>query len=189
MAGYAGSRDGFKRSHAVLAGVSFMLGTIVSLMALGAVLGLLGRWGDAHSVRAARLVGGFLVISFGLVSLNLVPFRFPALRFPSLRRSEGLIGAVVLGLLTGAFSMVTTGACCSSLLPVAFGFAYLKTRLFFGSSLLIAFAAGYSLPVFTVLFGIGLGRLSRVARRLGKPIQQLSGALMVLTGFWLLVSL
>ena len=188
MAGYAGSRGGAKRSHTLAAALSFTAGTIASLMALGVVMGAIGRWGDTSSLRAGKLAGGFLAIFLGLASMNLLPFRLPSFRLPSLKGSGGLLGAIGLGFVVGALSMASTGACCGSL-PIIMGMALLKTRVLFGSAMLIMFAIGYSLPALGVMMGANYGSLSALARRLAGPIQKVSGAMMVLAGFWLLISL
>lgn len=191
VTGYAASRRGSGGALRAIAAAGFLAGTAAALAALGALFDLWGRIGGAPALRAGRIVGGLAAIVLGLAAADMVPFRLPSPRLAAWRawrRPGGALGAAGLGFSLGLVSMTSTGACCGAALPVSLGLAYADARLSLGPMPLIAFAGGYSLPVFAVLLGVGLGRLTPAARRLDGPIRLASGGLMVLSGFWLILS-
>jgi len=189
IAGFAGSREDVRRQDLLLACACFMLGTILSLAALGALIGYLGQAAGASLGRYSALFAGFVATFFGLAALKLVPFRLPAFRVSKQRCRRGLLGAAVFGLAAGGASATCTMVCCGPLLPVAMGLVVLRGQGVWGALIMTMFAIGYSVPLTATMLGVGLGRLSGVARKAAGPIRVVAGIVLIGVGFWLLATL
>jgi cytochrome c biogenesis protein CcdA len=190
VAGYSGSHGARrKRSEILLVGLCFMVGTMVSLAALGAVTGYIGGKAGLALGRYWRLAAGLVMVFFGLVSLNLVPFRLPKF-VPSFEaHGRGAASAMVYGLAVGGL----TTACsfgCNPLIPVALGAALLQGATALGAAMLTAFALGYSLPLTAGLVGLGFGfgQLDLVGQRLPTLVRVGAGGLLIGLGFFLLAT-
>jgi hypothetical protein len=51
------------------------------------------------------------------------------------------------------------------------------------------FAIGYSLPLATLMLGVGLGRTMALAQKAVKPIRLVAGIALIAIGFWLLATM
>jgi cytochrome c biogenesis protein CcdA len=190
VAGYAGTlgrQPG--RGRLLLVGLCFMLGTILSLAAVGAVTGLVGRSAAATVGRYWQVVAGLVMVLFGISSLGLLRLKAPKIDPGNWGLGSGPAGAIVYGLAVGG----ATTACslsCNPLIPLAVGAAALKGASLMGGLMLAAFALGYSLPLAAGLVGIGFGmaRLAGVARRVMPVVSAVVGALLIALGFFMLAT-
>jgi len=188
VAGYASSLDARSaRRERLYVALSFMVGTVLSLAALGTVTGFVGDLAGASLGRYWRFAAGMVAVAFGLVSLNLLRIKTPKLDFTARSAKRSMAGALVYGLALGG----GTTACafgCNPLIPVAMGAAVLQGKTLLGAAMLGVFALGYSLPLAAGVIGIGfgVGSLGRVAQRV-MPVARVVGGLMLITvGFYLL---
>ncbi len=191
VVGYAGSRDAQNgRRDLLLASLFFMIGTTLSLAVIGALTGLVGHVGSSSFGRYWQFAAGLVIVLFGLVSLKLVQIRVPKFNVGPKVRSQGIIGAMIYGLVLGG----ATTACsvgCNPLLPLAISAVILKSTILMGAVALTVFALGYSLPLTAGLVGIsfGLGSVSRVAERAVPVIRMVGGVLLVGVGFYMLATI
>jgi cytochrome c biogenesis protein CcdA len=191
VVGYAGSRDTRDGIRDLwLTGLFFMLGTMLSLAALGLLTGLVGNVGSTAFGRLWQFCAGILIVLFGLASLKLLPVGLPKFNFAVRVQRTGLWGAMIYGLVLGG----STTACsvgCNPLLPMAIGAVVLKGTIIMGAVALAVFAFGYSLPLTAGLIGISFGvtRLSQAAQRVVPVIQMAGGVLLIGAGFYLLATL
>jgi len=188
VVGYAGTLSG-QREHReiLLVGLAVMIGTILSLAALGAVFGFIGGVVGATMGRYWRVTAGLLMVVFGLFSMDLLHFRAPRLGHARPSGGRTVAGALLYGFALGG----GTTACsfgCNPLLPMALGAAVVQGATFLGAVMLAVFAIGYSLPLAAGLVGIGfgLGRLGRAARRVIPAVRVAGGLLMLGVGFFML---
>jgi len=188
VAGYAGGiGERRSRRELVFVGAFFALGTILSLAALGAVAGFVGKVAGSALGTYWRFAAGLMMVVFGLIAVGLLPLRVPRLNLDGHAESRGIAGALVYGLALGG----GTTACsfgCNPLLPLAMGAAVLNGATVLGAAMLAVFAVGYSLPLAAALVGIGLGvgQLNRASRWVIPAARSGGGALMIVVGFYLL---
>jgi cytochrome c biogenesis protein CcdA len=186
VAGYAGTNVVAARGRRELLaiGLSFMLGTILSLALLGALMGFAGRVAGASMGRYARFAGGFLMVLFGLAGMGILPFRLPRIRLGP--RAIGS-GAVVYGFAVGGASTACSVG-CNPLLAIVVSAVVLKGATLSGAGIFAVFALGYSVAPAAGLVGIGLGlgRLGANAGRWVRAVNLCAGALLIITGFYLL---
>lgn len=190
IAGYAGSRDEtFRRRDAWLTSVFFLIGTVASLAVLGLLIGYFGQLAWTSLGRYGIGLTGFAAIFFGLAALNLLPFRLPSIDLSKQKRRSGLVGSALFGLAVGAASITCTIACCGPLLPVVLGMVAARGQSGWGALILTMFAIGYSLPLATLMLGVGLGRTMALAQKAVKPIRFVAGIMLIAVGFWLLATM
>lgn len=174
----ADARGAFTRSLAFLGGLS-----LVNIVA-GALFGAAGAL-------AQQLFGGYLPLwnaVAGALSLYaaLAVWRVRWLPRPALpglpapgsewRPATKWHAAFLLGI---PYGLITCPTCTPVLLPVALGAA--ATGLaWYGALLFLAFAAGRGLPLLLLGTSTGWLRQMRVLSRLGRRIEQASGALLLL---------
>jgi cytochrome c biogenesis protein CcdA len=110
---------------------------------------------------------------------------FSAGRFPA-----GIAGSILFGLAFGMVSAAYLMGCCGPvMLPVVLGVSALQGQAAMGGLLMAIFAIGYSLPVSLAVLGIGVSKFSLLASRISKPLQIISGLLLIAAGFWILITL
>lgn len=190
IAGYTGSRDkAFRRRETLLMSLFFLIGTVVSLFALGLLIGHFSGLLGAGFRRFGAFILGFVVIVAGLAALKLVPFRLPSVDVSKMKRLGGHLGPALFGLVVGTASIACTLACCSPLFAVVLGMAAVRGQAMWGALILGTFALGYGLPLSALMLGLGLGRTTSLAQKMLTPIRVVSGVALVGAGFWLLATM
>jgi cytochrome c biogenesis protein CcdA len=190
VAGYAGTLSrGPGRKRLLLVGLCFMVGTILSLAAIGAVTGLVGRIAGASLGRYWRVIAGLVMVLFGLSSLGVLRLRTPKIDPGSWTLGSGPAGAILFGLAVGG-ATTACSLCCNPLLPAAVGAAVLRGASLMGGLMLGVFALGYSLPLAAGLVGIGFGmsRLGSAAQRVVPVVSAGVGVLLIALGFFMLAT-
>jgi cytochrome c biogenesis protein CcdA len=190
VVGYAGSQEQpQKRDIMVIAGF-FMLGTVLALSAAGYLVGYIGQVAGSTFGLYGKILVAIITILFGFAALNLLPFRIPAFNPVKRNLPRGLIGASVMGLGVGGASIAYTMACCGPMiLPIVLGISVLKGQGAWGALILAVFAIGYSLPMVATILGIGFGKLTGIANKVAGPIRMASGVILIVAGFWLILTI
>jgi cytochrome c biogenesis protein CcdA len=171
----------------MLAGLFFMVGTIVALAAIGAVTGFVGKVAGSTLGMYWKLAAGMLMVLFGLISLDVLPFKLPRLDASKISERGGLAGPVVYGLLVGG-GMTSCSVGCNPVLPLVIGYSTLQGGTLWGAAVLGTFALGFSLPLALVLVGLGLGlaRLQALGQKVMPAIRATAGVILIAVGFYLL---
>jgi cytochrome c biogenesis protein CcdA len=191
VAGYAGTLGAEnRRRDLILVGLAFMIGTVLSLAALGALTGFVGHVAGTSLGVVWRFAGGLLLVLFGLAGLGLVPLRAPKIDLAGRASRRGVTGALVYGLVVGGAATACSVG-CNPLLIVIVGATALKGAAVLGAVVFAVFALGYSLPLAAGLVGIGLGlgRLRTTSERVLPIVRAFAGALLIGTGFYLLATI
>lgn len=190
LAGYSGAESESKRSNTLLiSGFSFMIGTVISLAAIGAATGFISQTAGAVLGMYWKLFAGCVMVLFGIASLDLLPFKIPRM-FPQIKAlPEGTTQALIYGLAIGG----GTAACsvfCNPLLPVALGAATLHGHPLWGAGILCAYSIGFSLPLALGLMGLSFGftRLTSGFRKYSAAIRMSAGVILIGVGFYLLLT-
>jgi cytochrome c biogenesis protein CcdA len=190
VVGYAGSQEQpQERDILVIAGF-FMLGTVLALSAAGYLVGYIGQVAGSTFGLYGKILIAIITILFGFAALNLLPFRIPSFNPVKKNLPRGFIGASVMGLGVGGASITYTMACCGPMiLPIVLGISILKGQGAWGALILAVFAVGYSLPMVATILGIGFGKLTGIANKVAGPVRMASGVLLIVAGFWLILTL
>jgi cytochrome c-type biogenesis protein len=190
IAGYAGSRDNsFTRRDAVYTSIFFLVGTTISLAALGLLVGYFGKIAGGSLGRYGMALVGLIAIFFGLFSLGLMPVRLPSIDLSKKKLRGGFIGAGLFGLAIGAASLTCSLGCSGPLLPFVLSVAAARGQTGWGAVILAAFAIGYSLPLAAIMLGIGVGRMTSFFKKAAGPIRIVFGTALLVVGFWILATL
>jgi len=167
--------------QATLYGGFFVLGMVLTHVALGLAASLGGLWAQQLLGRAWGLVLGPLLIVLGLVWPGWLRLRLPALRIRA-RPVTGAWGAFALGV---PFSVAVCPFCTPALV-VLLGVVAGIGSPGFGAALLLAFALGRAIPV--LLGAIAVGWLENLSgmRRFHKVFEVIGGVLLILSGLYML---
>lgn len=167
--------------QATLYGCLFVLGMIVTHVALGLAASLSGGWVQHLLGRAWGLVLGPLLIALGLMWPGWLRLPLPALKFRA-RPVTGAWGAFALGV---PFSVAICPFCTPALV-VLLGVAAGIGSPGFGMVLLFAFALGRAVPILLGTAALGwLESLSGVSR-FRKVFEVIGGILLILSGLYML---
>jgi cytochrome c-type biogenesis protein len=186
VAGYSGTGDaGVKSKNLVSVGVSFMAGSILSMAIIGGIFGFAGGMISASFANYWEIAAGLLCIFFGLYSMDFLPFKIPSLKVRTLKHEKGIFSSIIFGLTVGGIAAVLN-TCCNPIFPLILATSFVKGSTLWGILMLSVFALGYTLPLLAVLVGfrLSLTKLSGTT----KVIQYTGGILLILVGFYFLVS-
>ncbi len=190
VAGYSTSLGVEKKTKLVwISGISFLLGTVISMAIVGALMGYVSDiMSDSMGVWW-KLAAGLLAIFFGLATLNLLPFKMPSVTFSG-KPGGGMFSALLFGLIVGGIS-VASNSCCNPVFPIILGASFLKGSMVWGILFLVSFGMGYGLPLAAAMIGlgIGVGKVSDTFSRVSKWIKYFAGALLIVVGFYFLLTL
>lgn len=183
VVGFTGGTAGGRYRPLALS-AAFVLGLAAVFTALGLVAALTGSLlGDVGWGWKALL--GLVLLALGLHQLGL--FHLPALPQRHLARLQGagLLGAFILGGLTGTLS----APCATPALAAVLTLVALQRRILWGGALLFAYAVGHALLLF--LAGASSGFTARFAssgwsKFLGRWTPRAMGLLLTGCAVWVL---
>lgn len=167
--------------QALLLGGAFVAGMLVTHVLLGVVAALGGDWVQGLMGREWGLLLGPLLIVLGLVWAGWLRLRLPWLSMRA-RRVTGLWGAFLLGI---PFSVAICPFCTPALLVTLTASAAIGS-VPFGFALLLAFAAGRSIPVILGAWSMGWLESLRMFSRYQKTLEVVAGITLIITGLYLL---
>ncbi len=184
--GYVGGYSEGNKKKAVIFSLVFVLGLSITFTLLGAAasvmgqfLGFMGRW----------LYIGLAVITI-LMGLQLMGVISIPLPFQKTRtvKSKGLIGAFLLGLLTGTVS----SPCATPVLAVILAYVSTQGDMIYGGSLLFTYAVAHCALIFVAGLSIGFTESivgSRGIRNFSLYAKKFSGALLIIAGVYFGITL
>ncbi|RMG56136.1 MAG: cytochrome C biogenesis protein [Gammaproteobacteria bacterium] len=167
--------------RALAMGGAFVAGMLLTHVVLGLAAALGGEWVQSVMGRQWGLVLGPLLILLGLMWPGWLRVRLPWFGLRG-RRVTGLWGAFLLGI---PFSVAVCPFCTPALLVALTASAAIGSPAF-GMALLLAFAAGRSIPILLGAWSMGwLESLSMLSRH-QKALEAVAGITLILTGLYLL---
>ena len=189
LAAYSGTRRDTTRRNALVAAISFLVGSSLALIALGFVAGFAGQAAQKMLGRYWKLFAGVIAVLLGLAALKLLPVRLPGIDYRTKLSAgaHGLLDSVVAGILLGG-GVAACSLPCNPGIFIVLGAAVLQGHALWGMGLMAAFAVGFSLPMSGVLFGVALGRLAIQTQKMEIVFRYVAGALLVGAGFYLLAT-
>ncbi len=179
--GYVGGYSEGNKKKAVMFSLVFVLGLSITFTLLGAAasvmgqfLGFMGRWLYIGLALIAILMGLQLI---GIIS---IPLPFQKTRTV---KTKGLIGAFLLGMLTGTVS----SPCATPVLAVILAYVSTQGDMLYGGSLLFAYAVGHCALIFIAGLSIGLTESivnSRGIKNFSLYSKRFSGAILIVVGIY-----
>ena len=179
--GYVGGYSEGNNKRAALFSLVFVLGLSITFTLLGAaasvmgqLLGFIGRW----------LYLGLAVIAIvmGLQLMGLISIPLPFQKAKAVK-AKGLLGAFLLGMLTGTVS----SPCATPVLAVILAYVSTQGDMVYGGSLLFVYALGHCALIFIAGLSVGLTESiisSSGAKNFSLYAKKFSGALLVLVGIY-----
>ncbi|MBI2311445.1 MAG: sulfite exporter TauE/SafE family protein [Betaproteobacteria bacterium] len=166
---------------AVLFGAMFILGMIVTHLALGVAAGFGGSGLQRIMGREWGLVLGPLLILLGLAWPGWVKIPLPSFALRA-RRATGSWGAFALG---APFSVAICPSCTPALLIMLGVVAGVGSPLF-GAALLLAFALGRAAPIALGAWAVGWLEGLRALGRYQRAFEVAGGVTLILSGLYML---
>lgn len=180
--GYVGGYSEGNKKKAAIFSFVFVLGLSITFTLLGAAasvmgqfLGFMGRWLYIGFAGIAILMGLQLM---GIISL---PLPFQKTRAV---KTRGLVGAFLLGMLTGTVS----SPCATPVLAVILAYVSTQGDMVYGGSLLFVYALGHCALIFIAGLSIGFTESmvsSKGIRHFSLYSKRFSGAVLVAAGLYL----
>ncbi|VAW76046.1 Cytochrome c-type biogenesis protein CcdA (DsbD analog) [hydrothermal vent metagenome] len=167
--------------RALLLGGAFVAGMLVTHALLGVIAALGGEWVKAVMGRAWGLFLGPLLILLGLLWPGWLTLRLPWISLRA-KRVTGVWGAFLLGI---PFSVAVCPFCTPALLVALTASAAIGS-VPFGLGLLLAFAAGRSVPIVLGAWSMGWLESLRLLSRYQKVFEMVAGLTLISTGLYLL---
>ena len=179
--GYVGGYSEGSKKKAALYSLVFVLGLSITFTLLGAAasvmghfLGFMGKW----------LYIGLAVIAIfmGLQLMGIISIPLPFQKTRAVK-TKGLLGAFLLGMLTGTVS----SPCATPVLAVILAYVSTQGDMVYGGSLLFVYALGHCVLIFVAGLSIGLTESfvgSKGVRNFSLYAKKLSGALLVIVGVY-----
>lgn len=179
--GFVGGYSEGNKKKAVLFSLVFVLGLSITFTLLGIgvsfmgqFLGFAGKW----------LYIGLAVIAIlmGLNLMGIISIPFPFQKTTEVK-TRGLLGAFVLGLLTGTVS----SPCATPVLAVILAYVSTQGDLAYGGSLLFVYATGHCALIFIAGLSIGFTESilgSRGLKNFSLYSKKISGAILLAAGIY-----
>ena len=187
LIGYSGARQEQNQRAAIGTVVFFTIGTILSLMIIGGIAGFIGQTAQISLGSYWKIFAGIVAIAFGLATLKMLPFEFSTLNLNTTRTGSKKLGSAAAGLLMGG-SIAACSLPCNPGIFIVLGAAVLQGQVVWATLLLAMFALGFSLPLGTVLLGVTLGKLAVISKSTDTAIRWVSGCMLLVAGFYLLIT-
>lgn len=179
--GYVGGYSEGDKRKAAFFSLVFVIGLAITFTVLGTAasamgqyLGFLGKWLNIGLAAIAILMGLQLM---GIIS---IPLPFQKTRTV---KSKGLIGAFLLGLLTGTVS----SPCATPVLAVILAYVSTQGDVMYGGALLFVYAVGHCALIFIAGLSIGIAENilnSEKVKNFSFYSKRFSGAVLVLVGLY-----
>lgn len=187
LVGYSGAQANDDRKAALKSTLCFTVGTIISLMIVGAVAGFIGQAAQSGLGRYWQLFAGVIAILLGLATLNLLPFKISFDKLKDLGGKWGKSGTILAGLVLGGIVAVSSLPCNPGIF-IVIGAAILQGKVFWAMLMLAMFAIGFSIPLGCVMLGVSIGKVSIAAKGADTVIRVIAGLILLIAGFYFLIN-
>jgi len=191
IASYSGTLGATGKTKVVIwSGIFLLLGTIVSMVAIGALIGFAGEQLSNSFGNYWKIIAGLVSIFFGLYALDLMPFKIPGISFNAKNPKGNILSAIIFGFTIGGLSSACS-LCCNPLFPIVLAASFVKGSMFWGILMLFSFSLGYGLPLAAAMVGagLGLGKISKIINKFGKVLKYAGGIAMLVLGFYFLITI
>ena len=156
-------------------------------MIIGGIAGFVGQTAQTSLGTYWKIFAGIVAIVFGLATLEVLPFNIPSVNLGTKERSPRKLGPATAGLLMGG-GVAASSLPCNPGIFIILGAAVLQGQVVWAILLLAMFAFGFSLPLSAVLLGVSLGKTALVSKKADNLVRWVSGSVLLIAGFYLLIS-
>jgi len=170
-----------EKQQALSLGGAFVVGLILTHIALGMVAAMGGEWVKAVMGRQWGLILGPLLIILGLMWPGWLKLRLPWISMRG-KKVTGHWGAFLLAI---PFSVAICPFCAPALLVMLTASAAVGS-VFFGATLLLAFAVGRSIPILLGAWSVGWLESLQVVSKHHRGFEMVGGIVLILTGLYML---
>jgi cytochrome c biogenesis protein CcdA len=191
IAGYSGTLGSTGKTKAVvLNALFFFIGMIVSMAIIGGIIGFASELISNSFGNYWKIAAGLISILFGLFSMDLLPFKIPAITINANNKKSGILSSIIFGLTIGGLTLACS-SCCNPVFPIIMAVSFVKGSFIWGILLMITYAFGYGLTFVAIIIGIGFGfgKTSKTFTRFGNVLKYAGGIIMILVGFYLLITI
>lgn len=191
VAGYSGTIGASSKTKVVIFNsLLFFTGMLISMSVIGGIIGYASELISSSFGNYWKIAAGIVSVFFGLFTLDVLPFKMPNITLNPSRRKSGIFSSVIFGLTIGGLTLAT-GTCCNPVFPIILAVSFVKGSLIWGVLLLFFYALGYGLTFTAIMIGIGLGfgKTSRTFTKFGNVLKYAGGIIMLVVGFYLLVTI
>ena len=170
--------------------VAYVIGTMVTYAAMGALAGATGGQLQAY-FENVWAIGGlsllFLMMAlsmFGLFTVQMPSFMQSAIQSKTNGMTRKMGGSIPLVFLLGLFSALIVGACVSPILVSFLGLAVSARDPVLGAQLMLSMALGMGIPL--ILLGLGAGHFIPKAGQWMEKVKQGFGVMLIAVAIYLL---
>ncbi len=189
VAGYAGSISATNKAKAlIISSVFFLIGVVISMSAIGCLIGYAGSFLVEALGNYWNIVAGIILVLLGAYMLDILPFKLPTMLF-DFRSKAGITGAILLGITIGCATALHN-MCCNPIYPVVIATIFVKGDIVWGFLMLLFYALGYGGMLASTMLGVGLGlgKVSQLLNKFAVIIKYAGGITLICLGFYFLWS-
>ena len=185
----AGHGDKITKSKGGALALVYVLGTMVTYAAIGAIAGATGE--QLHAYFQNIWAIGIFAATLGVMALSL--FGFFTIQIPSFiqsmwqKKTHGMGGSLPLVFVLGAVSAIIVGACVSPILISFLGLAMINSDPWLGAGMMVIMALGMGIPLLAL--GFGAGHLLPKAGKWMQTVNHVFGVMLIAVAIYLLGSL
>jgi cytochrome c-type biogenesis protein len=180
IAGFIGIQD-MDRKRIFTVPLFIMLGSIVTLVALGIIVSTLGLTLQRSLGRYWSYFIGALCLVVGLFVFGII--KVPTnINIPKIKQ-KGFFGPFIFGICAGGV-MGIGSSCCLPVLPLVLAYAAIQGRPVHGALIMASFAIGQSIPLFAI--GLFSNILGAAGKRWSGIVRRVAGAALIGSGLYFL---
>jgi cytochrome c biogenesis protein CcdA len=187
VAGYSGAQTQNNKKDLIKSALLFMLGTIVSLMIIGAISGFIGQVAQSTLGKYWKVFAGIIAIILGFASLKLLPFNISLGKLDPSKKELSKFGSVITGFVLGGIVAVSSLPCNPGIF-IVMGAAILQGAVLWAMCLLGMYAIGFALPLGLLMLGISLGNFTLASKGMDAALRWVSGGILIVIGFYFLLT-
>ncbi len=180
--GYVGGYSAGNKNKAALFSLVFVFGLSITFTFLGVAASAMGQF-LAFMGEWLYIVLALIAVVMGLHLMGLISIPMPFERTREVK-TKGLLGAFLLGLLTGTVS----SPCATPVLAVILAYVSTQGDILYGGSLLFVYAVGHCALIFIAGLSVGITEAligSRGVKNFSLYSKRISGVLLVIAGVYL----
>lgn len=182
LIGFVAGKKEVTRGQGFAISVAFTTGLAITFTGLGVFAALVGGLFGPNRLWYYVVAGVCVIIGLHLLGIFQVPIPGFFERQRERMHHRGLIGALLLGLISGLVS----SQCATPVLVAILTLVMAKGAIIYGATLLFVYALGRGVPIILAGTFAGVVKALPMFARWGERLQQASGAVIVLVGLYFL---
>ena len=191
LAGYSSTLGATgKTKTVVVSSVFFLIGTVVSMSALGCIIGFASEFISASMGSYWKIGAGVILILIGTYILGILPFRMPEVSLNFRSKKSGMAGAVLFGFVVGSLTALGS-LCCNPIFPIIVAASLVTGSTLWGFILMFAYALGFGsiLALGMLGVGLGIGKISKWISKSAEYIKYAGGIMLIILGFYFILTI